>query len=129
MVDFANYHADGDVDKRNAILDDILSALFENYQCVGRVERIDYSDITTRVYTDEDESEVRPTGGVRALVQFAQWWNTVNAMVIRNSAEAFAKQWQIRNHCDQYGNQYGFIIVRKNEKQRVEMETQATSEA
>lgn len=124
MVEFATIESEGDVDKRNTILDDILYALFENFQCVGQVSRIDYSDIESpKSPTDkkEDEGDVLEEGeirvtGVRAFVHFHEWWNTVNSMVIRNSVEANSKQWQIRGHVDQYNNEYGFIVVKKNEK-------------
>jgi len=127
MVDFATSESEGDVDKRNTILDDILYAMFENYQCVGQVSRIDYSDIEapTSSTGDKDEEggthkaleegEIRVTG-LRAFVHFHEWWNTVNSLVIRNSVEATSKQWQIRGHVDQYNNEYGYIVVKKNEK-------------
>jgi len=108
MTDFATFHSEGDMDKRNAILDDILYALFENYQCVGKVSRIDYCDVLT-----EDQG---PTGNLRAFIHFHEWWNTANTLAIRNSVEANAKQWQIRGHIDQYENEYSYIVVKRNEK-------------
>jgi hypothetical protein len=106
MTDFATFHAEGDTEKRNAILDDILYALFENYQCVGKVSRIDY-------YAEDQE---RGQGNLRAFIHFDEWWNTANTLLIRNSVEANAKQWQIRGHIDQYDNEYSYIVVKRNEK-------------
>jgi hypothetical protein len=108
MTDFATFHAEGEMEKRNAILDDILYALFENYQCVGKVSRIDYCDVLA-----EDQG---PTGNLRAFIHFHEWWNTANTLAIRNSVEANAKQWQIRGHIDQYENEYSYIVVKRNEK-------------
>ena len=132
MVEFATQSSGGDKDQRDAILDDILYALFENYQCVGRVSRIDYADIEAVAKdqsTDElEDGEIR-VNGLRAFVHFHEWWNTTTSMVIRNSVEANSKQWQIRGHVDQYDNEYGFIVVKKNEKQiKVELKQEQVEE-
>lgn len=110
MVEFATEESDGDVDHRNTILDDILTGLFENYSPIGRVSRIDYADIMKK---NDGNDEASPTGNLRAFVHFYEWWNTTPAMLIRNGVESSAKQWQIRNHKDQYDNEYGFIVVKK----------------